>query len=278
MIEYMRIEAPLERCPDPNHKQKGLVSDMADTNPATDIPNIKRHGLFLDLTGHKYGRLSVIAFAELDKHGKARWHCLCDCGKAHVSTTNAMRSGDARSCGCYHSEQMRRIRSTTEERFWAKVCKSEDDGCWLWTASTNPQGYGCFRNSQDGSLESAHRASYRLAFGEIPEGLFVCHRCDVRLCVRPSHLFLGTPAENVADMIAKGRECRGDQHPLRRHPERIPRGAAVGTAKLSEADVLNIRQTYNVGGVSHAELGRRFGVNQSTITRIIRKKRWAHLG
>ena len=85
-------------------------------------------------------------------------------------------------------------------RFWAKVRKS--DGCWLWQASTSV-GYG--QINIGGRPQRAHRVAWELTFGGIPDGLWVLHRCDTRLCVRPGHLFLGTVTDNNRDMFAKGR-------------------------------------------------------------------------
>jgi len=97
-----------------------------------------------------------------------------------------------------------------EERFWRQVQK-DVDGCWLWTGRP-VQGYGRFRPSSRGTKIGAHRYSWELHVGPIPDGLDVCHRCDVPLCIRPDHLFLGTHADNMADMVAKGRSrlrCAG---------------------------------------------------------------------
>lgn len=87
------------------------------------------------------------------------------------------------------------------QRFWNKVEKT--DGCWLWTASKNRQGYGYFRF--DGKMMKAHRMAWLLVHGEIPEGMLVCHTCDNPSCVNPEHLWLGTNQDNQNDMNAKGR-------------------------------------------------------------------------
>lgn len=90
-------------------------------------------------------------------------------------------------------------------RFWKFVQKG--DGCWLWTAYTNPQGYGCIQTFVDGKRKHvrAHRLSYVIANGPITDGMQVCHTCDVPSCVNPAHLWLGSNMDNVLDRIAKGR-------------------------------------------------------------------------
>lgn len=91
---------------------------------------------------------------------------------------------------------------TPEERFWHHVSKS--DGCWEWTAHRLRRGYGQISITHRDKT-SAHRFSWELHFGKIPEGLFVCHKCDNPPCVRPDHLFLGTHQDNVRDRDLKGR-------------------------------------------------------------------------
>lgn len=130
-------------------------------------------------------------------------------------------------------------------------------GCWIWEAHIDRGGYGGFKAPNN---KTAHRFSYRLYVGEIPDGLFVCHRCDNRRCVNPDHLFLGTTQENTADKVAKGRTARifGEKNKC---------------SKLTNADVYEIRATLD----SHEDAAKRFGVSASNICMIRSGKSWSHL-
>ena len=155
-------------------------------------------------------------------------------------------------------------RPTAEERFWAKVNKT--DSCWLWTAGTRSGGYGQFH--ADGARKSleAHRYAWEMANGDpVPSGMCVLHRCDVRLCVNPSHLFLGTKADNVADMDKKGRRAT---NPLRGEKHR--------QAILSATDVLMIRARL-AAGASQRDVARSFGISQPTVSAINVKRIWRHI-
>jgi hypothetical protein len=155
----------------------------------------------------------------------------------------------------------------TIARFWAKVDKSAGpDGCWLWTASKFRNGYGSF--SSDHGTVKAHRVAWELANGQIPEGPYrgtwcACHRCDVRACCNPSHMFLGSHAENMADRNAKGRQSGA-------------RGRANSQARLTEELVVEIRKL-RASGVAGVEVSRRLGVSQATVSRTFRGRAWTHV-
>ena len=144
-----------------------------------------------------------------------------------------------------------------------------DSGCWLWLRARNPNGYGLLRFT--GSAKEvptlAHRHAYTLVYGNIPDGMCVLHRCDVRCCVNPDHLFLGTHLDNMADMRAKGRGSFGWRHSL------THRGASNGRAKLADADILLIRESAETARA----LAKRYGVHFSTIYQIKQRSTWKHI-
>lgn len=146
-----------------------------------------------------------------------------------------------------------------DERFWAKVQKGEDGGCWLWTGAKN-QGYGVLQRREIGRVVSAHILSWERHNGPIPNGMCVLHRCDVRACVNPGHLFLGTRADNAADMTSKGRSLRGSRQP---------------NSKLSENDVARIH-CLRTEGLTHKAIASRVGVGRPCVSRILSGHSWTH--
>ena len=153
------------------------------------------------------------------------------------------------------------------QRFLEKVDidVSTPESCWLWKGGKIRSGYGSMR--VDGVSWLAHRVSYRLLIGDIPDGLHCLHRCDVPNCVRPSHLFLGTQSDNMVDMVAKGR----GRQPL------PPIGEQHRHAKLNRVDVYCVRQIVSQGIASQRRVARLFGVSPSAVEQIINNKRWRHL-
>jgi hypothetical protein len=148
---------------------------------------------------------------------------------------------------------------TIEQRFWRNVVRGEPDECWAWKVKGSK--YGQFRHF-GGRMEGAHRVSYRLSCGEIPDGMLVLHKCDNPGCVNPDHLRLGTPKENMADMDAKGRRVA-----------RGARGEKSALAILNEHAVRFIRSS----DLNNSELGRIFGLTPNAIRAVRTRKSWAHV-
>lgn len=132
-----------------------------------------------------------------------------------------------------------------------------NSGCWLWTGSYQPSGYGIYEIPFAKQRIRAHRLSWVLHCGEIPENLCVCHRCDVRGCVNPTHLWLGTTQENTADKTAKNRQARNTRANCRAN-------------KLDWAKVALIRQDLR----THAAIAAEYGVSHSLITQVKNRVIW----
>jgi len=154
-------------------------------------------------------------------------------------------------------------------RFNARYTPEPNTGCWLWLGSLTG-GYGRIQvYLPEKILEMAHRASWVLHRGRIADGLIVCHRCDVRSCVNPDHLFLGTYTDNMRDAAQKGRmKWKSKERP------RLPRGEKHHSAKLTASNVIAIRNS----PMSGVDAARTFGVTPKTISRIRRREIWRHVG
>ncbi len=150
-------------------------------------------------------------------------------------------------------------------RFWSCVDQSGGpDACWEWTRSKKAFGHG--RVSLHGRDLIAHRVAYVLTHGDVPMGTMVCHACDNPACCNPRHLWAGTQGDNVRDCVAKGRNAyaprRGEEHPK---------------ARLTEAEVLEIRRLYRRGEAGYRRLAVRFGVTPMAIKAIVVRRSWDHL-
>ena len=158
------------------------------------------------------------------------------------------------------AKRIPKLHLTQIARFWKQVDRSGGpEACWLWTGYVRENGYGCF--GANGREYKAHRVSFFLEHGRISTDRLVLHRCDVRACVNPSHLFEGTPKDNSQDAVRKGRNTRlyGEQN---------------GKAKLTRAAVLAIRRVCGRGGVYQKDVAKQFGVSEATVSYVVNGGRW----
>lgn len=211
----------------------------------------KRHGS-LDLPPKKARSIPICSVPDCER--KVYAHGLCN-----MHYQRRQRNGTL--------DSLHRKPVSVETRFWNLVIQNEQ-GCWGWKGMPDENGYG--RIAIGGSVYRqvlAHRLSYTLHYGPIPEGMHVLHRCDNPPCTRPDHLFLGTHADNMADMKIKGRR-KG-----RMIGEKAPK------SKLTAEQVMQIRSRYRGRRQSPSmpQLAAEYGVNKSSIGRIIRGENWKHV-
>lgn len=198
----------------------------------------------------------------------------------------------------------------SKDNWYDKKIRKHKNGCWIWLKSRDPGGYGHL--VINGKLKQAHRISYESHKGPIPDGLVVCHTCDVRRCINPDHLFLGTKKDNAQDCLKKGRFKFNDVKLTPKKVQKIrdlyatgkytQRGLAgqFGVSKACIWDIVNqnhwqtgdkpnkprslkkitleiaeqIRSRYQAGGVTQRALGKEFGLSQQTICDVVNKNSW----
>lgn len=169
------------------------------------------------------------------------------------------------------------------ERFWSNVNKTGktmphmESSCWDWSAAKNIYGYGRCGGGYRTVL--AHRFLWTIELGDIPQGLFVCHKCDNPACVNPNHLFLGTALDNTRDKENKGRgnHATGDKCGSRTKPEKRPRGESNTNSKLTVFDILAIRDMFATGLFTKAKLASEFNVSTTLIRNIVKRRIWKHI-
>ena len=149
------------------------------------------------------------------------------------------------------------------DRFYEKFIVHPRTRCWIWTASDLRGRYGRIGVGQD--VELAHRVSWRLHLGEIPDGINVLHRCDNAHCVNPDHLFLGTQQVNMDDKVLKNRQQKGE---------------SVPTSKLTVKDVSQIKdffKTIKSSKYTQGYIASEFGITQRHVRKILSGNAWKHI-
>lgn len=154
-------------------------------------------------------------------------------------------------------------KKTVSDKFFEKIAYGMSD-CWYWIGCKDSSGYGRVLGTKE---NFAHRLSWRLFHGEIPEEKKVLHKCDVRCCVNPEHLFIGTQKENMIDASLKGKLLNrtilfGEKNPMR---------------KLSGEDVMKMRQIYSKGNTSYKRISKEFNISTMTAYRAINNQSWSHI-
>jgi hypothetical protein len=175
------------------------------------------------------------------------------------ATTSRGLTCSQRCVGRYAQQKRRRPFADT---FWALVERGETESCWRWRGFVGDKGYGAMWHREDKRLTRAHRIAYELTHGRFDPSADVRHKCDNPICVNPSHLELGSHADNMGDMVKRGRSCRGEQKP---------------DAKLTEADVRAIRERFAAGGITKQALAEQYGVCADTVRDVITRTKWRHV-
>jgi len=153
------------------------------------------------------------------------------------------------------------LRKTLKQRLLDNVRVDEQTGCWDWLKFKDRNKYGHIKVL--GKSELVHRVAYQTLVGDIPSGMFVCHRCDNPSCLNPEHLFVGTNQDNIDDKVAKNRQSKIGQQ----------KGSKHSLAKLTEKDIVDIR----ISTLSQNKLALLYGMTQSSISQIQNKITWSHV-
>src|SRR5690606_2084306 len=197
-------------------------------------------------------------------------YCHCGCGgKAPIAKKTSPRAGHKKGepKRYIHNHHGRR---PLAERFWEKVDTSGGpDACWPWTGARWGMGHGKFQAQKQLGTTHAHRVAWILTHGAIPKGLVIRHKCDVPYCQNPSHMELGTMADNTRDMLDRGRWVQGH----------VNRGESHARAKCTDDQIREIRRTYvrDSREFGSEALARKHGVKGTTILPIVNRKTWAHV-
>jgi hypothetical protein len=187
-------------------------------------------------------------------------NCVCrTCGREFHQKPSRIAAGKGLFCS---KPCIVLPRTPLADRFFAQLGNKTPLGCILWAGATNDAGYGVLgKGGRGGGMILAHRLSWELANGPVPDGLFVLHRCDNPPCVNAGHLFVGTDQDNHDDCVSKGRQSRGEQKP---------------NSKLTSESVHQIR-CRRASGESMNAIARSLEVDAETVRDVVRGVTWKHV-
>ena len=183
------------------------------------------------------------------------------CNKDFLTRKSIINAGYGFFCSlsCSITNRNYKLKSSAVDIFWSNIQKSIDTECWIYTKCISTTGYGRIQINR--KFVFAHRFSYQLHFGDIPDGMFICHHCDNPPCCNPSHLFLGTSSDNSNDMAAKFRNDKGEEH---------------WNNKLNQTQVLEIKSLLK-NGESVSNIANTYNVHVNTIYDIRNNRIWKWL-
>jgi len=205
--------------------------------------------------GKKFGKLFV-----QDQIPCKKSICICDCGEKTILPTSALTSGHTTSCGCLTSINRKNYDEDMRNKIKSYI-EINDNDCWVWKKSKQKQGYGVITYKR--KVQLAHRVSFKIFNGYLPDDLYVCHKCDNPSCCNPDHLFLGTNSDNIKDAFSKGRVYR-------------PKGEDHYYSKLKESDVVEIRELAKKN-VDKQKIADKFKISLSHADNVIRRRSWKHV-
>lgn len=209
--------------------------------------------------GNRYGKLITgrrVCGRTKNPRTYARWLCKCDCGNEKIVNESSLYGGHTTSCGCLQNLSDQDYKEKTKNRLKKYISKKEN-GCWLWIGAKHRQGYGNI--GIKGKAQLVHRVIWEMENGHIPEGMKVCHKCDITSCCNPDHLFLGSQKDNMKDCRIKGRKTCNVQ--------------ATRRAKLTFKQVQEIKKLREEG-MTRKELELKYNVSQTCIAKILTGTSW----
>ncbi len=208
--------------------------------------------------GYRSGKLLTLEQVQktkLSENKRSKWLCKCDCGNEKIILEDCLKARKTQSCGCIKTLNKNDYFEASKKRILEKI-DIQENGCWIFK-STNHLGYGRFWFNKREQV--AHRVTWQIYKGEIPEGLLVLHKCDNPSCCNPEHMFLGTQKDNIQDAIKKERFDICRRPPIR--------------YKLRYEDVIKIKELYK-DGVPQTKLKDLFSVSFGCISKIVSGDSW----
>jgi hypothetical protein len=225
-----------------------MIVDLQQNTPKGNSLGCKRKSI-KDKT---FGKWKVLDFYLTDKRNSF-WICRCECGAEKIVNRCSLVNGESKSCGCLKSPEIRK-------KLKSKI-EIDENGCWNFLGKLKKDGYG--RMHYNGKYYPVHRLSYLIFVEYVEDSKLICHKCDNRKCLNPSHLYAGTHADNTRDMYERGRQ-------------NLKIGESHHNAKFKEHEILTFRRLHK-NGVSISEISKKYSVPYKTIHKIISRKTWMHV-